>query len=373
MQTMRGAVSASHDGRGTMRAQFARQAKRQQSNWWQFICGALLLSCLSLCPAGPARAENAEQVLARPADDAKDQDDRNFALRLQEQMPSGKPAASAVPQLVLSAEEASKVGRKIWLNETGGKRDGITSWNPGEAFASLGVGHFIWFPAGQAPPFEESFPYLLTFLRQENAHVPAWLDKTPTPPCPWTSRADFKKNFNSPEMKELRRFLLETMTAQTQFLVLRAQGAMDKILANTTDGAERDHIVAQFSRVTRASKDLYPLIDYINFKGEGTNAAETSVDPQTGRRQGWGLKQVLLAMNGSTTEPKAVLAEFAEAARQVLHERVVNQPASRIWEAGWQRRVDTYRRPIADQGPEFRRRPALPLQARHRQVVLLKR
>lgn len=352
-----------------MRAQFARRAKRQQSNWWQLTCGALLLSCLSLCPAGAVRAEGAEQ--ARPADDAKEQDDRNPALRLQTQAPSSKPATSAVPQLVLSPEEAKKVGRKIWLNETGGNRNAITSWNPGEDFASLGVGHFIWFPKGQTPPFEESFPYLVTFLRQEQAHVPAWLDKTPTPPCPWTSRADFKKNFNSPQMRELRQLLLETMTAQTQFLVLRAQGAMDKILANTSDGAERDHIITQFTRVTHASKDLYPLIDYINFKGEGTNPAETSLDQQTGQRRGWGLKQVLLTMNGTTGEPKAVLAEFAEAARQVLHERVRNQPPSRIWEAGWQHRVDTYRRPIADQGEAPLQRPAPALRAKRGQVVYL--
>lgn len=354
-----------------MRAQFARRAKRQQSNWRQLTCGALLLSCLSLCPAGVVRAEGAEQAPTRPADDTKDRDDRNPTLRLQQQTPSSKSTAPAVPQLVLSPEEAKKVGRKIWLNETGGNRNAITSWNPGEDFASLGVGHFIWFAKGQTPPFEESFPYLVTFLRQEQAHLPAWLDKTPTPPCPWTSRADFKKNFNSPEMKQLRQFLLETMTAQTQFLVLRAQGAMDKILANTSDGAERDHIIAQFSRVTHASKDLYPLIDYINFKGEGTNPAETSLDQQTGQRRGWGLKQVLLAMNGNTSEPKAVLAEFAEAARQVLHDRVRNQPPSRIWEVGWQRRVDTYRRPIAEQGSEPGQRPALPLRARRGQVVFL--
>jgi hypothetical protein len=66
-----------------------------------------------------------------------------------------------------------------------------------------------------------------------------------------------------------------------------------------------------------------------------------------------------------------VLAEFAEAARQVLHDRVRNQPPSRIWEVGWQRRVDTYRRPIAEQGSEPGQRPALPLRARRGQVVFL--
>jgi hypothetical protein len=248
--------------------------------------------------------------------------------------------------LLLTAEVAQKVGQKVWLNESAGRRDAITSWNAGEDFASLGIGHFIWFPAGKSAPFEESFPALIEFLRKDKAHVPAWLDKTPVPPCPWVSRADFRKNLNSPQMMQLRQFLLDTVAEQTQFLVARAQGAIDKILATTPDGAEREHIITQFSRVVRASWDRYPLIDYINFKGEGSNPAETALDQQTGNRQGWGLKQVLLKMSGTTDDPKTVLAEFADAAQFVLQRRVQNSPANRIWEAGWLHRVDSYRRPL---------------------------
>jgi hypothetical protein len=254
----------------------------------------------------------------------------------------------AVPQLVLPDDVAQKVGHKIWLNETDGNRDAITSWNAGEEFASLGIGHFLWFPAGKPAPFEESFPPLLEFLRQQNAHLPSWVDKMPIPPCPWTSRADFQKNFNSPEMKELRQFLLDTVAGQAQYLVVRAQRAMDKILQTAPDSAERAHIITQFSRVVQASKDLYPLIDYIQFKGEGINPEETAVDKQTGNRQGWGLKQVLLKMNGTATEPKAVLAEYADAAQSVLQQRVRNIPANHTWEAGWLHRVDTYRRPLVE-------------------------
>jgi len=254
----------------------------------------------------------------------------------------------AVPQLVLPDDVAQKVGHKIWLNETDGNRDAITSWNAGEEFASLGIGHFLWFPAGKPAPFEESFPPLLAFLRRQNARLPTWLDKMPIPPCPWTSRADFQKNFNSPQMKELRQFLLDTVAGQAQYLVVRANGAMDKILQTATDSAERAHIITQFSRVVQASKDLYPLIDYVEFKGEGINPEETAVDKQTGNRQGWGLKQVLLKMNGKTTEPTAVLAEYADAAQFVLRQRVRNIPANHAWESGWLRRVDTYRRPLVE-------------------------
>jgi hypothetical protein len=259
-----------------------------------------------------------------------------------------KAHGSGLPQLVLPADVAKRVGHRIWLNESGGNRDAITSWNANEEFASLGIGHFIWFPAGKTAPFEESFPLLLEFLRAQKVPLPSWLDETPIPPCPWTSRADFTKNFNSRKMRELRQFLLDTIPEQTQFLIVRAQGAIDKILEATPESAERQHIITQFSRIAHASKDLYPLIDYINFKGEGTNPAETALDEETRVRQGWGLKQVLLRMTGTTSDPAAVLGEFANAAQFVLRQRVRNIPANRIWEAGWLRRVESYRRPIAD-------------------------
>ena len=307
--------------------------------------------------APPPEAQKQDQVARKPSEDSKE--------KPKEQTASHAAKDGAVPQLVLSADMARKIGRKIWLNEAGGNRNAITSWNANEDFASLGVGHFIWFPAGKTPPFEESFPRLLEFLRKGNTRLPAWLDRTPIPSNPWTSRADFKNNFNSGEMRELRQFLLDTVTEQTQFLVVRAQGAMDKILAHTPDSTEREHIIIQFSRIARASGDLYPLIDYINFKGEGTNPAETALDKETGRRQGWGLKQALLKMNGSTDDPKAVRAEFADAAQAVLQQRVRNLPSNRIWEAGWLRRVATYRQPVAElsANPKRVRRDMLRLRA----------
>jgi len=285
-----------------------------------------------------------------------------LVVQLSEAQKSGRDAnvdavgtmRSALPQLVLPADVANKVGHKIWINETRGDRNAITSWNANEEFASLGIGHFIWFPAGKKAPFDESFPRMLEFLRQQNARLPSWLDRTPIPPCPWVSRTDFIKNFNSPQMTQLRKFLLDTVAEQTQFLVMRAQSAIDKILDSTPESNEREHIITQFTRIVQASKDLYPLIDYVNFKGEGTDPAETALDKETGERQGWGLKQVLLKMNGAANEPMAVLAEFADSAQFVLLQRIRNIPANRIWEAGWLRRVETYRRPISD--PELTRK-----------------
>jgi hypothetical protein len=368
----------------------ARQAKPGQYGAKGLACGSWLLSCVIVAGMATqtAWAETAAPAATPVADTEKDQDGPGVAPASPAQKPEGetvlppevqKPAPEAavqmpelrksspeakdlakdlpVPQFVLPGDLAKKIGQKIWLNETGGKIDAITSWSANEDFASLGIGHFIWFPVGKWLPYEESFPALLEFMRKKNVRLPAWLDQAQIPANPWTSRAEFRKNANSPQMKELRQFLLATVAEQTQFMMARAQGAMEKILKTTPDGTEREHIVIQFTRVIRASENFYPLIDYINFKGEGTNPNEAAMNRETGRRQGWGLKQVLLRMNGVTGDPKAVRAEFAEAAQFVLQQRVRNLPSNRVFEVGWLRRIATYHRPIADPESSPKRAP----------------
>ncbi len=74
----------------------------------------------------------------------------------------------------LSDSQAEKIGRRLWQNESGGTIAGLTAWNSGEDFASLGIGHFIWYPAGKRGRFEESFPLLLQYLIS-NGLQSSWL------------------------------------------------------------------------------------------------------------------------------------------------------------------------------------------------------
>lgn len=260
------------------------------------------------------------------------------------QRPAPDPAAP--PPLVITPAQAAKVGRQIWLNESGGTREGVTAWNAGEDFPSLGIGHFIWFPAGTNPQFEETFPKVIAFMRRQKVQMPAWLDKSPVPPPPWANRQEFLRRFNAPETVALREFLLATIPAQAQFMAVRTQEALPKMLATLSEPALRKHVGRQFARVVRASPDLYPLIDYTNFKGEGTSEKETGFDKSTGRREGWGLKHILIEMKGVSDDPTVVLGEFADGARHVLKRRIRNLPAGARWEAGWMKRVETYRRPL---------------------------
>jgi hypothetical protein len=97
--------------------------------------------------------------------------------------------AQTLPAISLTHNEALAIGKKIWQNECNGTISGLTSWNEGENFASLGIGHFIWYPKGQRGPFEESFPKLVSFIAKRGAKLPELLLGTGERPCPWNSRS----------------------------------------------------------------------------------------------------------------------------------------------------------------------------------------
>lgn len=159
-------------------------------------------------------------------------------------------------RLAISDETATRVANQIWLNETGGNPDGIVAWNSGEAFLSLGIGHFIWFPAGKPAPFVETFPRLVAFMRQQKVPLPDWLDKSPLPHCPWQSRAEFLQDKTSLRYRQIRQFVDETRVVQVRFLVVRTEAAIDAILASTQDHEQRTRIATHYARIVRDRKSV---------------------------------------------------------------------------------------------------------------------
>jgi hypothetical protein len=241
-------------------------------------------------------------------------------------------AGVAYPQVVgLSDSQAERIGRRLWQNESGGTISGLTAWNFGEDFASLGIGHFIWYPAGKRGPFEESFPPLLHYLLSNGLPVPDWLKQAEA--CPWSSRGQFLADQQSPRMNELRSLLAGTIAFQARFAALRLQRALPKMLEAVPSG-DREKIQENFEKVAEEPQGLYALVDYVNFKGEGTLPSERY------HGEGWGLLQVLEAMgNGPAT------LEFSRAADKVLTRRVENAPVARgekRWLPGWRNRIRTY-------------------------------
>ncbi len=218
----------------------------------------------------------------------------------------------------LMAMDISEIAHKIYQNECASNPKYLVHWNRGENFPSLGIGHFIWYPAGVHERFEESFPKFVHYLSDHDRKFPIWLQGD----APWKNAKEMQE---SQKARELKAFLLETIDLQASFMVERLKHL---VLPNR-------HVAKQFDKVAQAPQGYYLLIDYLNFKGEGTNPKERYAG------KGWGLVQVLDCMQGMDDAKK----EFAECAKKVLLERVKNAPPARHekrWLKGWFHRIDTY-------------------------------
>lgn len=240
----------------------------------------------------------------------------------------------------LSTADKRKIGKKIWQNESGGTVSGLTTWNVGEEFPSLGIGHFIWYPRNYRGPYTESFPAFIRYAHQRGIKtIPAWVLKAPH--CPWSSRSSFNSAKNGAQLTSLRNFLAANVSLQTDFILTKSQAALGKILS-AAPASQRDMISKNYAKVATTTNGAYALIDYVNFKGEGINPKERYKD------QGWGLLQVLANMR-SVPAGQLAAREFAASAKRMLDRRINNSVPSRgekRWRAGWHNRCDTYTRPL---------------------------
>lgn len=184
-------------------------------------------------------------------------------------------------------EIAQKIGEQIWRNEGAGKRDNLIVWNPGEDFPSLGIGHFIWHSAYRPSNFNATFNELISFLEKKGATIPEWVIQAQKDGgAPWKNREDFLRVKENEPVEQLRALLDITKDLQTQFIIER----LDKALASITNiapRAKKAHVKKMIALLKKSPQGMYVLIDYLNFKGQGT-------DPQERYNGcGWGLLQVL--------------------------------------------------------------------------------
>lgn len=228
------------------------------------------------------------------------------------------------------ASTVHHLSRRIWQNECAGSMKGLVSWNAGENFPSLGIGHFIWFPKGVSAPFEESFPAFVAFAKAEGIAVPSCFEGTP----PWSSRAQYLKAADSPQTEAMRTWLAGHVDVQTRFIIRRSSLALQRMM-DVSKTPER--VLCHHRALSATPCGMYALIDYVNFKGEGINPGER----YCGR--GWGLLQVLETMGDANGI--AACHSFAQASAAVLTERVRNsapERGERRWLAGWLNRCRTY-------------------------------
>lgn len=233
-------------------------------------------------------------------------------------------------------EQLAWLGQQIFRNECNSEPACLTAWNEGEDFPSLGIGHFIWYREGQQEMFTESFPQLLSYMQARGVHVPDWISAADFEQ-PWATREQFLAAKDEARMTELRTFLAAHVDLQTAFIVSRFGVALERLFEGLPQ-AEQQELRSRFDAVALADSPygLYALIDYVHFKGDGSNPAERY------QGQGWGLRQVLQGMPVNMSAP---LDEFVLSARNVLARRVANAPPERgeeRWLSGWNKRLATY-------------------------------
>ena len=221
-----------------------------------------------------------------------------------------------VLKITLSSEQARAIGEQVWQNESGKSTDKLVFWNAKEDFPSLGIGHFIWCPAHKSCPFKQTFPSLVWFMRLHGATPPA---SAVGKHCPWKNREQFVQQEQSRSSRELRHFLADTIDLQAHFMIKRLNDAVPRLLSHT---GHTKQVLENLHQLAATPWGLYLLVDYLNFKGEGTSAQEA----YNGHR--WGLLQVLERMNCQGEPCHA----FADAATTLLKARVAHPPSN---EQGW--------------------------------------
>lgn len=242
-------------------------------------------------------------------------------------------AKGKLPITIYQNQELQTIVDKLWSNECSSKFTKLTHWNDNENFASLGIGHFIWFTNSSNEPFDETFPRFIEYVKAKNYPIPSWLDDQKS--CPWLSKEAFYNDFETPNMKKLRYFLFKTRYLQAEFILLRLEESLEKIV-NKAAPEKQLHVKNHFKNLMKNPKGSLALLDFINFKGDGTHEKERY------NQKGWGLLQVLEKMPQESHQP---LLDFVCSAKEVLIERVKNAPIHKNeerWLKGWVLRIESY-------------------------------
>ncbi len=239
----------------------------------------------------------------------------------------------------ISKADSLLIADRVFKNECNGEKDCLLEWNVDEDFLSLGLEHFVWYPDNSPSISKESFKSYLQYARQAGERLPVWLDKTPFPSCPWSSREQFLAGKDSRLYKDIMDFMVRTKDCQVNYLIENTKRSLQQIIA-VVPWDQRSRITKYISQLTSTPQGLYAIVDYLNFKGAGMGDSDNFKD------EGWGLLQVLQGMYDTPT-PQTTLKEFVRSAKIVLMHRVFLAPDDKRedrWLAGWLRRVDTYLR-----------------------------
>ncbi len=236
----------------------------------------------------------------------------------------------------VEAKSVTNLKNKIYKNEAKSSPDYLVFWSEREDFPSLGIAHWIWFPQFPAnfnksslPTQEDTFPGLLRFLASRapklGVEIPEFLrsqDGQVVSINPFKNRIDFMNR--TAERDSLKKFLMLTMDLQTQYLIKTVSDKVERAIKSRV--SDESEFRAILLNISGSAAGIYPIFDYVNFKGDGTDTT-------------WGLLQVLDRLKGKIS-PTA--NHFSQACIETLKQRVVDRPKDKAFLAGWISRCESY-------------------------------
>jgi len=238
-----------------------------------------------------------------------------------------QPSPASIKQLAI----------QVFKNECNSNPDYLIHWNPGENFASLGIGHFIWYQPDHVydsrPVFEETFPDLIRYLSKRTS-APTWIQESLVRDkldLPWRNKQSFDRAKSSVELKQLQDWLNQTHSLQAAFIFQRFN---DRLQTKLSKSSMRTMISARLIALMSDPTMSFVLVDYAHFKGIGFTPKET----YSGK--GWGLLNVIEEMS-----PPFDKVQFKQKAIELLERRVLLSAPSRNearWLAGWKNRIEGY-------------------------------
>ena len=204
----------------------------------------------------------------------------------------------------LTDKDKAKLITFVADKEFSGDWSQCVDWNKGEAFPSLGLGHYLWFPKGSQSPFEESFPKFIDYVVKNTRGVrfPAILgmdSKGRIQPAPWSNRDEFLRTRHSQKTQELVTFLSEPKMRliQLEYQMQRLKSIAGNMAAfqgfpgdapQLSTASQRSALLQELFRFPNG---IALLIHYPTFKGDGMKASERYT--YNGKKNGWGLFQVI--------------------------------------------------------------------------------
>lgn len=280
-------------------------------------------------------------------------------------VPSNIPEAKAAPKtdvpFVMTDEEREKFAGLLQ-----GREGRTMEWDSatGESFPSIGIGHYSWYPRtvnDTDAKKVESFPLYISFMEKNcGLAIPSYLLAEVTEPdptdakktvkvkrlladAPWNDKAAFDKALLNPKSiaSQLKTFLEQknNKICQVKFQEARLAESIEKMKLKYTP-ISHPQFAPYIEGLLKTRPGFFAALDYVNFKGDGTDVTFDSYDKKSPDKDGdkefkdaagqalkvqWGLEQVLLKASQDGPANNAVVA-FRDSALQVMKRRARNAP-----------------------------------------------